>query len=145
MKKVFLITITIILFTTNMNGQIVAESSFQPLSYEEILLAAQAQAAQRAYEEKKYDEYKSKAYDYWKNGDYNGFIHYSNIALSTGWYSASLYYDRGRAYEYLRDYKRAKKEYKKAKKKGSYLAISALEQCKQNEKNWKKQKRKYHK
>ena len=75
---------------------------------------------------------------FYNKGDYNGFIFYSDYALNTGWYNSKLYYDRGTAFERLHDYRKAKKEYKRALKKGYYPAQSALKQCKINQKNWKK-------
>lgn len=138
MKKCLVLTLFLFALTTNANGQIVVNSTFKPLSYDELLLQAQAQAYHSKMMEEKFDEYQDKAYEQYNRGDYRGFIYYSDIALSTGWYNTQLYYDRGNAYEYLHDYKHAKKEYKKAKKKGYYPAVSALEQCKRNEKAWRK-------
>lgn len=113
-------------------------SKFKPFTYEELLLQAQAKAARDAYNEKIFNEFQDKAYSCLNKKDYYGFIYYSDHALKTGWYNSQLYYDRGRAFENLNDYKRAKKEYKKAKKKGYYPAIEALKRCKQKEKIWKK-------
>lgn len=105
-------------------------SRFQPLSYEEILLSAQAQAIDNAYRQRKFEEYQDEAYRALNRGDRSGFLTYSSYALNTGWYNAKLYYDRGQAFQYFGDYKNAKKEYKKAKKKGYYLANIALEELK---------------
>ena len=115
-------------------GQFVINSKFKPLSYEELVLETQAKAAQRAYNEQEFLKYQEIAYSYWQKGDYKAFIYYSNFALNTGWYNNKMFYDRGRAFEILHNYKSAKKEYKKAKKKGYYPAVKALEQCRNKEK-----------
>lgn len=117
-------------------------AKFKPLSFDELLIQAKAEAAYKAQQKENFQRYCDTAYKYWKNKDYEGFIYYSDFALGTGFSSNSLYYDRGRAYEYLRNYKKAKKEYKKAKRNGYYPAVSALEQCVANEKNWKKMNKK---
>ena len=100
------------------------------VAYEELMLAAQAKAARDAYNQQRFEEYQDKAYAALNRGDRGEFITYSNYALQTGWYNAKLYYDRGKAFQYLNDYKSAKKEYKKAKKKGYYQAESALQELK---------------
>lgn len=66
-----------------------------------------------------------------------GFIHYSSLALKTGWYNSDLYYKRGIAFEQLNDFKHAKKEYEKAVKYGCDAAETALEKLKDHEKEWK--------
>lgn len=110
---------------------------FEPLSYEEIVMYAQAQAARREYEKKRFEEFQEKAYSLYNRGDLLGFLTYSNYALETGWYNAKLYYDRGCAYEKLNDFKKAKKEYKKAKKHGYVYAESALQSLKIHEQEYK--------
>lgn len=69
------------------------------------------------------------------------FLTYSNYALETGWYNSKLYFDRGVVYERLNDFKNAKKEYKKAKKRGYAYAASALDACKQHEKEYKRRQK----
>lgn len=129
MKKT--LTILILIFTAlTINAQFVINSKFRPLSYEELLLHAQATAARDAYNKARFEEYTDKAYDLLNHGNKQGFITYSNYALQTGWYNAKLYYDRGEVFLSFGDYKNAKKEYKKAKRKGYYLAESALQRLK---------------
>ena len=120
------------------NINYVIESTFQPLSMEEMMLAARANAYRQQRMKELFEEYQDKAYAYYNKGDFNGFIYYSDYALKTGWYNSKLYHDRGAAYEKLHDYKKAKKEYKKAIKEGYYPAKAAYEQCKINQKAWKK-------
>lgn len=108
----------------------VVDSYFEPKSFSQI-------AVEVAYEKRMADEYFDKAYEYYNKGDMQGFIYYSDIALSYGWYSSKCYYDWGVAYESLHDYKHAKKNYKKALKKGYYPAQQALGSCKAAEKRWK--------
>lgn len=113
-------------------------SRFRPMSWNEMLLQAQAEAAQSERRKEKFNEYKDLAYSYLQKKDYNGFLYYSQCALNCGWYNSSMYYDRGKAFEYFDEYKKAKKEYKKAIKYGYYPAVQALEDCKVNEWRYKK-------
>ncbi len=119
------------------NFEYVVDSSYEPLSKEAIALQAISEVYHQKVMERRFDEYKGKAYDCYNKGDFRGFIYYSDCALNTGWYSAELYYDRGVAYEELHDYRKAKREYRRALKKG-FPAQSAYEQCKINQKEWKK-------
>ena len=140
MKK-FLLTLmaTIcVAFSYAQNTNYVIESTFQPLSMEEMMMAARANAYRQQIMKERFEEYQDKAYNCYNKGDFNGFIYYSDYALNTGWYNSKLYYDRGAAFEKLHEYRKAKKEYKRALKKGYYPAQSALKQCKINQKNWKK-------
>lgn len=66
--------------------------------------------------------------------DYHGYLRYSDYALKTGWSSSELYYNRGVAYERIGNYKAAKEEYKKAKKRGYFLAKQALRDLKKKKK-----------
>lgn len=108
----------------------VIPSYFEPMSYSQM-------AVKVAYEKRMAEEYFDKADACYDKGDMQGFLYYSGYALSYGWYSSKVYYKRGVAYESLHNYKRAKKEYKKALKKGYYPAIQALDACKVAEKKWK--------
>lgn len=129
-------------------SQIVIDSKFKPFSYEELMMQAQAKAAYDAPMEQLFDQYQDEAYRRYNNQDLYGFLTYSNYALQTGWYTAKLYYDRGVVYERFNDFKNAKREYKKAKKKGYAYAEYALQSLKYKEKEYKRQqkearKRKY--
>ena len=139
MKRFFFISFVFwasVSYAQNINYTI--ESTFQPLSREEMMMAARANAYRQEVMKQRFEEYQDKAYNCYNKGDYNGFIFYSDYALNTGWYNSKLYYDRGTAFERLHDYRKAKKEYKRALKKGYYPAQSSLKQCKINQKNWKK-------
>lgn len=121
-------------------AQIVINSKFEPLSYEELVLHAQAEAARREYNKRQFENYQDEAYRRYNNGDLYGFLTYSNYALGTGWYNDKLYYDRGCVYEKLNDFKNAKKEFKKAKKSGYAYAENALQALKIHEKEYKQRK-----
>ena len=123
-------------YAQNINYTI--NSTFQPLSMEELMMSARAEAYRQQIAQQRFEEYKDKAYTYLNKGDYQGFLYYSDYALSTGWYNNKMYYDRGVAFEKFHEYRKAKKEYKKAIKKGYYPAEHAYRQCKINQKNWKK-------
>lgn len=99
-------------------------SSYEPLSADVMMAAARAGA-------NRFAEYSKKAYAALRKGDKAGFITYTNYALSTDFYNAKMYYDRGNVFRDLGDYKQAKKEYKKAKKHGYYQANQALDELKE--------------
>lgn len=130
------------------NYEYVIDSSFKPMTFEEMLLPyllysqnaeriQQIQAQRRKAEEQRFDEYKEKAYECYNDNDYSGFIYYSAVALETGWYTDKMYYDRGVAFEELHDYKQAKKQYKIALGYGFYPALLALQHVKAHKKEWK--------
>ncbi|EHO68660.1 hypothetical protein [Segatella maculosa] len=137
MRKLSLSLLLLVITTTFVNSQTVINAKFRPLSYEQLMLQAQAQAVDRAYREKMFNEYLYEAYRALGKGDKSGFITYSNYALNTGFYTEKLYYDRGQVFQSFGDYKSAKKEYKKAKSKGYYQAKAALEALKQLKKQQK--------
>lgn len=116
----------------------VSQSYYQPMSIGEMMLKAQAEVYWQQVMQQKFEKYQEIAYDCFNKGNYYGFINYSSYALETGWYSSKLYYDRGVAFEYFHDYRKAKKEYKRAIKSGYYPAQTALEQCKIHQKEWNK-------
>lgn len=116
----------------------VVESHYQPLTMEEMIMAARAEAYHQQKLKERFIKYKDKAYECYDKGDFRGFIYYSDFALETGWCNGKLYYDRGVAYETFNEYGKAKREYKRSLKKGYYLAESALEQCKVHKREWKK-------
>lgn len=126
MKKIICVFLLLCAATYVKAQNYVIESSFRPFTFEEMKYAAMAQAAKR----EKFDEYKDVAYNALKKGDKYTFITYTNYALSTGYYNAKMYYDRGKVFQELGNYKQAKKEYKKAKKKGYYQADVALQNLK---------------
>lgn len=133
MKK-FLIILVLTLVATTGTAQLVINSQFKPLSYEELMLHAQSEAYRQQEKKEHFDKYQERAYGCYSWGDYKGFIYYSDYALKTGWYNSKLYYDRGVAFEHLHEYGKAKKEYKRAIKKGFYPAVSAYEQYKMHQK-----------
>lgn len=138
-KYLFLLYFVFVASISNaQNRNYVIESTFQPLSMDEMMMAARAKAYHQERMKERFEEYLDKAYDHYNNGFYKAFIYYTDFALKTGWYSSKLYYDRGQAFEMLHDYRNAKKEYKRAIKKGYYPALSAYDECKLHQKEWKK-------
>lgn len=123
------------------SAQIVIDSKFRPFSYEELMMQAQAEAAYNARMQQLFEQYQEEAYRRYNNQDLYGFLTYSNYALETGWYNSKLYFDRGVVYERLNDFTNAKKEYKKAKKRGYAYAASSLDACKQREKEYKRRQK----
>jgi len=111
---------------------------YKPMSQQELEMYARAEYARQMSNKANFEKYQALAYERLQVLDYNGFIYYSDYALSFGWHTDKLYYDRGQTYEKLHEYRKAKKEYKKAIKAGYYPATQALEQCKENYKRWKK-------
>ena len=123
------------------NYNVTINSQFKPMSMEEAMMYARAQAIHEQRMEQLFNEYKDKAYNCYYRRDYNGFIYYSNLALNTGWCNDKLYYDRGVVFEKYHEYRKAKKEYQKAMSKGYYLARSAYLDCIKHQKEWKKSRR----
>lgn len=141
MKKITLLVLVLLItcFGAVSQGRHVSVTpEYRPMTQQELEMAARAQLAKQAYNKQKFEEYKTLAYERLQVLDYNGFIYYSDFALKFGWYNDKMYYDRGQAFEKLHKYKKARKEYKKAIKVGYYPATYALEQCKANERKWKK-------
>ena len=133
MKKYLFFLIVLVTYPVCASSQAL-NCKFEPLSYEELILVARAEAARDAYNKRKFQEYQEEAYERYNKQDWYGFITYSNYALSTGWYNAQLYYYRGVVFEKLNEFKKAKKEYKKAKKKGYAYAEVALVALKSRQK-----------
>lgn len=144
MKRILYILLIICLFSVKVTAAkyITITSQYQPMTYEQHLVQLLYEREQAKIRKENYEKYKNIAYNYWNSGDYYNFIRYSNIALSYGWYSNQMYYDRGVAYERLHQYSMAKREYRKAIRTGYYSARYALEQCKQNHKYRKQQRKK---
>ena len=136
--KRFLLLPIVFLATISYAQNYTIESTFQPLAMEEMVVAARAKAYHQQIMRQRFEEYREEAYARYNRRDYNGFLLYSYYALGTGWYDSKMYYDRGAVYEMMHEYSKAKKEYKRAMKKGYYPAKAAYEQCKVNHKAWKK-------
>lgn len=128
MKKAFIIS-TLIFVSTAIHAQsnYTIESTFQPLSYEAMVMGARAKAS-------RFERYRDKAYECSNNKDYSGFLYYSSMALKSGYYSAKLYNDRGIAYEIMGNYSKALKEYKRALRKGYYEAEASIKRVKAKKK-----------
>lgn len=82
MKRILLIFsvffVTLVGYSQNYNY--VIESTFQPLSMEEMMMAARANAYRQQMMKQRFEEYQEKAYDCYNKGDYDGFIYYSDYA-----------------------------------------------------------------
>jgi hypothetical protein len=150
MKRLFLLLgfILVITFSNAQNNPYVVDGGFEPMTMDEMLLpfVLYSQNAERIRElqeqreaaaKQRFSDYSDKAYECFNKSDYQGFIYYSSLALNTGWYNSEMYYDRGRAFEELHDYKQAKKQYKIALGYGYYPAQSALQLVKVHKKEWK--------
>ena len=137
MRKIIASSLLFLSMFSICDAQIVINSKFRPLSYDELIIDAMMKAEHDARMKQLYNEYKDAAYVRYDSKDWNGFLRYSQYALDTGWYNAELYYDRGVAYLQLNNFKKAKKEFKKAKKNGFIQAGAALESCKRLEKEYK--------
>lgn len=136
MKRTLIIAILLMALNYNLYAQgryISITPTYQPMTQQELILYAYAQAAKK----EQFEIYKAKAYECLQVLDYSGFIYYSDYALSFDWYNAKLYYDRGQSYEKMDEYRKAKKEYRKAINTGYSPARQALKQCKENYKKWK--------
>ena len=137
MKKLLTFLLFVLTISNICSSQIVISSKYRPLSFEELYIEALAKAEYQRQQKERFEHYQQIAYSYYNKKDWNGFLTYSKYALDCGWYNARLYYDRGMAYEMLNDFKNAKREYKKARKKGYAYAEDALQSLKQKEKKYK--------
>ena len=99
---------------------------------------AEMAARVRARKEAMWEQYSDQAYENYNNRQWNRVISYVDLALETGFYNSDVYYMRGYAYEQLGYFKQAKKDYRKAKKYGSYRAELALDELKEKIKKKKK-------
>lgn len=131
MKKILFVFLIFVSSLCRAQSGYVIEETYEPISTDLMMMSARANS-------NRYQRYKEEAYDCYSKKDYYNFIYYSNLALKTGFYNAKLYFDRGVAYEKLYDYSKAKKEYKKALKKGYYQAQAALDNLKIKQKTKKK-------
>lgn len=119
MKRSILLVFLVNFLTLSYGQNFIVESSYQPLSTEDMVMGARANV-------NSFQKYQSKADVCLEKGDYEGYIYYSDFALKCGYYTAKMYYNRGIAYEKLHNYSKAKKSFKKALKKGYYPAKEAL-------------------
>ncbi len=139
MKKTVLLVLAIALSCVAMSQRVsTTTAQFHSMSMEEMQMMARAQAARQAYNKQQFEEYMELAYEQWNKQDCKVFLFYSDKALEFGWHNDKMYFDRGKAYEYFHEYRKAKREYKKAIEGGYYPAKLALEQCKENMREWKK-------
>lgn len=73
-----------------------------------------------------YERYVGWAFEAASKEQWPYVIHYVTSALNTGFWNADLYFLRGRAYEQLKQWRYAKRDYKKGKRNGSSAAAEAL-------------------
>lgn len=99
------------------SSQIIINSRFKPLSYDELYMSAMAEAAYKRQQKERFEQYQQRAYDCYNRQDWNGFLTYSNYALDCGWYNAKLYYDRGVVYEILMTLNTLRKNIKRLRRK----------------------------
>ena len=78
MKKFLLILLLAVGISNVCSSQIVINSRFKPLSYEELYLSAMAEAAYNLQQKERFEQYQQKAYECYNRQDWNGFLTYSN-------------------------------------------------------------------
>ena len=86
-----------------------------------------ALAETAAIRKENYRHYSDMAFEAYNNNNWSNVIYYVNAALNTLYYSGTLYYIRGYAYEQLGNLRAAKKDYKTGKKYNCSEAVQALE------------------
>jgi len=123
MKKILLLLS--ILFAANCYAQSgwtlydnIQNPRYTPRSMDELMLEARANAIANARKREAFNHYSELAYQSLSRGDNRSFITLSNTALSYGWHSSKLYYDRGLVYKELGLKRYAKRELKRAKRNG---------------------------
>lgn len=141
--KIYLLSLFMAIFPVEMKAQIYGQDEavqYPVMNYpsigetSEMAYYAQMRARLEYLREENFREYSRLANISFNRGDYSGCLYYSEKALKTTYYTADLYYIRGVSYEKLQLYKEAKKEYRRAKRKGSTYAISALRDLKEKTK-----------
>ena len=70
----FLLMVAFGIMAATGSAQLVINSQFKPLSYEELMLQAQAEAYRQQKMKERFEEYQDRAYNCYNRGDYNGFI-----------------------------------------------------------------------
>ena len=94
-----------------------------------------ALAETAAIRKENYRRYSDMAFEAYNNNNWSNVIYYVNAALNTLYYSGTLYYIRGYAYEQLGNLRAAKKDYKTGKKYNCSEAVQALESLKAKRKH----------
>ncbi|MBR4898305.1 MAG: hypothetical protein IKZ48_05920 [Prevotella sp.] len=132
MKKGIMTIALMCLGAMNINAQVYAGDSWIQLPTTDLYdtgvmnMHLRALAETAARREAEFERYSNLAYEAFRKKQWSAVISNVNWALSTKYYNSEIFYMRGYAYESLGDYRRAKKDYKKAKKEGSYTAEQAL-------------------
>ena len=137
MKKIIISILC--MMALNANAQVYAYDSWAQLPTSDLYdsqtmsmalahaeMAARVEARRKAF----FEQCTDYAIDAFRNRQWSSVIYYVNQALETTYYNGDIYYLRGFAFEQLGDLKKAKKDYRKGKKYGSYQASSALEALK---------------
>lgn len=141
--KIYFLLLFMAIFPVEMKAQIYGQDEavqYPIMNYpsigeiSEMAYYAKMRAQLEYLREENFRKYSQLAYASFKKGDYSGCLYYSEKALETTYFTADLYYIRGVSYEKLQLYKEAKKEYRRAKRKGSAYAISALKELKEKNK-----------
>lgn len=124
------------LIVISTNAQIYRDDEYVPLPTADLYdsgmmsmyMSSLAQTAvQRKHE---FEQYMNWAYQAYCNAQWADVVTCINYALSTNYWNSDAYYYRGRAYENMGYYSSAKKDYKRAKRKGNRYAAGALESLK---------------
>jgi len=95
---------------------------YTPMSPSEAMLMGRLKAEADAKRKEAFNYYQELAYQSLNKGNYQNFITLSNTALSYGWRSSKLYYDRGLVYKELGLKRYAKRELKRAKRNGYLIS-----------------------
>lgn len=140
MKKKLLIILTTGSLAVSATAQVYAYDSWAQLPttslYDTDLMNMYVQklAETAARRKENYHRYSDLAVEAYNNKQWNNVIYYVNEALSTLYYSGTLYYIRGYAFEQLGDFRAAKKDYRKGEKYECIEAARALESLKARKK-----------
>jgi tetratricopeptide (TPR) repeat protein len=101
-------------------------------NYPDAKLQAFISAENSSVNKANFKYYMNLAYQKFKEKNYCLFITYTNQALQTGLYNASLYYFRGISYEMIGDQEDAKESYKRSYNLGMNEAKDALYRLRKN-------------
>lgn len=144
MKKIVTMMALTCTMTLQGNAQVYQYDTWSQLPVQDIYgdmlnpSMARMMAEADARMEEAFNFYYDKARDACGQKNWSYTIYYADKALDTGYYNSDVFYLKGCAYEGLGNLRKAKSQYRKAKRKGSNLAKWALERLKKEAKERRK-------
>lgn len=102
------------------------QSTFVPLTMEQMKIIAKGRAIEKANRQKRFSEYVNKSSEYIKTKKWEYALEYIKRAENTNFYSNILYYNKGIVYYNLKKKRKLKKVIRNAKKKYYFEVVDLL-------------------